>query len=183
VNGDSLAVGTQPYLKGALPGWRIRTSASVSRHATEAAPVLAGEGRLPGRIAISLGTNDDPRSLDSFRDSIRAVMRVAGDRCVAWADIVRPPAVGTTYAGYNRVLREESRRRWNLAVVDWSGLVRKNPGWLGPDGVHVSAEGYEARARAFARSLRDCTPGRPNVLSALPPELLDSIRREGLWAG
>jgi lysophospholipase L1-like esterase len=35
-------------------------------------------------------------------------------------------------------------------------MVRESPHWLGEDGVHVTAEGYQARARAIARAVRRC---------------------------
>jgi lysophospholipase L1-like esterase len=85
------------------------------------------------------------------------VMAAAGARrCVVWANIVRPAVAGASYAGYNRVLAQESRPRENLRVVNWARLVRDNPHWLAGDGVHVSAEGYQVRARAVARSVRRC---------------------------
>jgi hypothetical protein len=158
VNGDSLAVGTAPYIPRALRRWRVTQSTAVSRHAFEGASVMRSYGRgLPRVIHVSLGTNDDPRSLSGFRSAIRSVMRVAGPRrCVVWANIVRPPVAGAGYAGYNRVLAQESRPRGNLRVVDWARQVRENPGWLAGDGVHVSATGYAARARVVARSVRRC---------------------------
>jgi hypothetical protein len=158
VNGDSLAVGTRPYLPRALRRWRVAQSVSISRHAPEGASVLRAYGRgLPRVVHVSLGTNDDPRALSSFRSSIRALMNAAGPRrCVVWANIVRPPVAGASYAGYNRVLAQESKRRENLRVVNWARLVRQNPSWLGGDGVHVSATGYQARARRVAESVRRC---------------------------
>ena len=158
VNGDSLAVGTQPYLPRALRRWRVTQSVSISRHAPEGASVLRAYGRgLPRVIHMSLGTNDDPRTISSFRSSVRAVMNVAGPRrCVVWANIVRPPVAGASYAAYNRVLAQESRRRDNLRVVNWARLVRQNRHWLAGDGVHVNATGYQVRARRVAKSVRRC---------------------------
>jgi hypothetical protein len=157
VNGDSLAVGTQPYFPGALPGWSVRTSASISRHAFEGPGVLRSAGSLPRYLAMSLGTNDDPRQASVFRSAIRETMAIAGPRrCVVWATVVRPAVAGATYAGYNRVLRAQARKRPNLDVVHWRRLVRSHPEWLAGDGAHVNAEGYRARARAFARKLRRC---------------------------
>jgi lysophospholipase L1-like esterase len=158
VNGDSLAVGTAPYLPRELGRWKVTQSTAVSRHAFEGASVLrAYARRLPRVIHVSLGTNDDPRSLTAFRSAIRAVMAVAGPRrCVVWANVVRPPVAGATYAGYNRVLAQESKPRKNLRVVNWARMVRENSYWLAGDGVHVSAEGYQVRARAVARSVRRC---------------------------
>jgi len=157
VNGDSLAVGTEPYMRGALPGWSIRTSASISRHAFEGPGVLRAAGGLPGVIAVSLGTNDDPRNVGAFRAAVRQTMAVVGaGRCVVWATVLRPPVAGATYTGYNQALKAEARRRPNLKVVRWRGLVEANPHWLAGDGVHVNPTGYQARARAFAKKIRRC---------------------------
>ncbi len=158
VNGDSLAVGTKPYLPKELRRWTLTQSTAVSRHAFEGADVLRSYGRsLPRVIHVSLGTNDDPNTVDAFRAAVREVMEVAGPRrCVVWANIVRPPVAGASYAGYNLALARESRPRDNLRVVNWAGMVRRNPQWLGSDGVHVSAQGYQARAHAIARSVRRC---------------------------
>jgi hypothetical protein len=158
VNGDSLAVGTRPYIPAELRGWRVTQSAAVSRHAFEAAGVMRAYGRsLPRVIHVSLGTNDDPRQVTTFRSAIRAVMAAAGPRrCVVWTNIVRPSVAGASYRGFNRALAQESRPRENLRVVDWKRMVNENPQWLGGDGVHVSADGYRARAHAIARSVRRC---------------------------
>ena len=158
VVGDSLAEGTRPYIPKELPGWRVRQSTKVSRHASEGVDVMRRYGdRLPRVIHASLGTNDDPGDVDGFRAAIRAVMRVAGaDRCVVWANIVRPPYAGVSYRGYNRALADQDARRDNLLVLNWKRMVRRHPEWLADDGVHVSADGYAARARAVARLVRRC---------------------------
>jgi lysophospholipase L1-like esterase len=63
---------------------------------------------------------------------------------------------GASYAGYNRALAAESRLRDNLRVVNWARMVHTHPEWLSNDGVHVNAEGYQARAKAIAQSVRRC---------------------------
>ncbi len=158
VNGDSLAEGTRPYIPPALPGWRVRQSTSVSRHASEGDDVMRRYGsQLPRVIHVSLGTNDDPGDVDGFRAAIADVMKVAGrNRCVVWANIVRPPYRGVSYRGYNHVLSVQARRRENLRVLNWVRMVREHPEWLAHDGVHVSAEGYQERAKAVARAVRRC---------------------------
>jgi lysophospholipase L1-like esterase len=158
VNGDSLAEGTRPYVPGELPGWRVRQSTKVSRHAAEGDDVMRRYGRsLPRVIHVSLGTNDDPSQTAAFRAAVGDVMDVAGeDRCVVWANIVRPPYGGVSYRGYNRVLRRDDERRDNLLVLNWVRIVRRHPEWLADDGVHVSAVGYRARARAVGRLVRRC---------------------------
>jgi hypothetical protein len=158
VNGDSLAVGTKPWIPKALRGWQVTQSASVSRHASEGADVMRSYGSsLPRVIHVSLGTNDDPNQVSVFRAAIREVMEVAGSRrCVVWTNIVRPPAAGASYAGFNRALAAESRRRDNLRIVNWVRMVRSHPEWVVGDGVHVNSEGYKARAKAVASSVRRC---------------------------
>jgi hypothetical protein len=156
VVGDSLAVGTEPYLKRALNGWRVGHSVSISKHAPQGVNELRRRGLAPF-IVVQLGTNDDPGAVGSFDHSVRTALRIAGKkRCVVWPNIVRPPVGGRSYAGYNNVLRRLDDRRRNLRVVNWSRMVRRNPQWLADDGVHVNATGYSARARAIARAVRHC---------------------------
>jgi hypothetical protein len=158
VDGDSLAVGTKPYLPKELKGWKLTQSATVSRHAYQGADVMRSYGSaLPRVIHVSLGTNDDPNDVAGFRRAVRDVMKVAGSkRCVVWTNIRRPPAAGASYAGYNRVLSQEDAKRDNLRVVNWVRMVRAHPEWLVGDGVHVNADGYRARAKAVAREVRRC---------------------------
>lgn len=158
VNGDSLAEGTRPYVPEELPDWRVRQSTKVSRHAAEGAGVMRRYGSSLARVIhVSLGTNDDPSQTNAFRSAVGDVMDVAGEgRCVVWANIVRPPYRGVSYRGYNRVLAREDERRDNLMVLNWVRMVRRHPEWLAEDGVHVSATGYAARARAVARLVRRC---------------------------
>jgi hypothetical protein len=158
VNGDSLAEGTRPYIPEELPDWSVRQSTKVSRHASEGADVMRRFGRSLARVIhVSLGTNDDPGQIGTFRAAIGEVMDVAGGRrCVVWANVVRPPYGGVSYRGLNRVLAEEDEQRDNLLVLNWVRMVRRHPGWLAGDGVHVSAAGYAARARAVARLVRRC---------------------------
>jgi lysophospholipase L1-like esterase len=157
VDGDSLAVGTEPYLDQELPGWNVRTSATISRHANEGAGVLRSAGRLPKVIAVSLGTNDDPRSTSAFRSAIDSLVSAAGSgRCIVWATIRRPAVAGASYSGYNRVLAEEARERIGFKLVHWKRMVNQHPEWLAADGVHVNATGYQARAKAYAEKIRAC---------------------------
>jgi hypothetical protein len=160
VQGDSLAVGTRPFIGRELSGWQITHSVKVGRHTAEGvAELRESAASLPEVIHVSLGTNDDPRRVPAFRASIREVMDLAGPgRCVVWTNIVRRPVARVGYAGYNRALADESRPRENLRVVNWARLARENPNWLAADGVHATTDGYKGRARAVARSVRRCRP-------------------------
>ena len=158
VNGDSLAQGTKPFVPRELPEWQVTQSTAVGRHAYEGDDVMRRYGsRLPRVIHVSLGTNDDPSDVDGFRAAIADVMKVAGRaRCVVWANVVRPPYRGVSYRGYNRALAAESDRRHNLRVLNWVRMVRRHPEWVADDGVHGSAAGYRARAKAVARAVGRC---------------------------
>ena len=149
--GDSLSVGTAPYLKRQLRGYRIESVHDIGLHADDAAKLVTrARASLPPVLVVSAGTNDDPRIVSAFSRSVSSVVSAAGRaRCVVWPTIARPPAVGATYAGLNRALARAAARRRSLVLVDWVGMVRRHPRWLSQDGVHVSADGYRARARAI----------------------------------
>jgi lysophospholipase L1-like esterase len=155
--GDSLGEGTEPYLPGALPGWRVSQSVAVSRFLADGVAIVRSRGGLPGAVVFALGTNDDPHNVSSFSGAIQSVLEVAGKtRCVVVPNIVRPPVGGASYAGFNNALASLARHNDNLRVVDWAGLVAANRGWLAGDGVHVNATGYMARAKAIAEQVESC---------------------------
>jgi lysophospholipase L1-like esterase len=158
VDGDSLAVGMLPFLPAALPGWQISSSAETGRHtAFGVAKLRERADALPRFVVISLGTNDDSRDTEGFRGGVSEALSIAGDkRCVVWLNVARPPFAGTSYAGINGVLDEEAVAHSNLVVIDWATSVHAHPGWLAPDGVHLTAEGYRARALETARAIRKC---------------------------
>jgi lysophospholipase L1-like esterase len=158
VVGDSLAVGTRPYLTRYLHGWRIRSSVSISKHAPEGASELASRGHsLPPVVVASLGTNDDPHATGSFEASVRKSLRATGKHgCIVWPNIVRPGVAGATYAGYNNVLDRIAKRNPHLRVVDWAAIAAHHRSWFGDDGVHPNATGYTVRAAAIAKKVRRC---------------------------
>ncbi|HEY6637831.1 MAG TPA: hypothetical protein VIZ61_09140 [Solirubrobacterales bacterium] len=157
VVGDSLAVGTEAPLAQLLPDWRIETSAYTGRHTDEGVSEILGTSELPPVLVVSLGTNDDPSAVSSFGSSVEAVLRAAGpSRCVIWANIVRPPYNGVSYASYNRVLARAAAVHPNLTILDWAGIVRSDPGFLSSDGVHATPSGYQARAEATAQAMQGC---------------------------
>jgi hypothetical protein len=157
VVGDSLAVGTEEPLARLLPDWRIKTSAYTGRPTADGVSEITSASNLPPVLAVSLGTNDDPSATSTFQGQVEAVLEAAGpSRCVVWANIVRPPYAGVSYAGYNRVLERLSAANPNLIVVDWVGITHSQPGLLAPDGVHATPDGYAVRAQAIASAIAGC---------------------------
>jgi len=152
--GDSLSIGTAPYLRARLRGYRVDRLYDVSLHAHDAAEIVTRARPSLPDVVISAGTNDDPRIVSTFIRAISRVVEAAGSRrCVVWPTIVRPRAVGATYDGLNRALTRAARRHRNLVLVDWVGMLRRHPSWLSEDGVHVSVAGYRARAAAIATAV------------------------------
>jgi lysophospholipase L1-like esterase len=155
--GDSLSVGTDPYLRKQLRGYRIERLYDIGLHAYDAAAIVErSRTSLPAVLVISAGTNDDPRQVSAFVRSLTGILRAAGSgRCVVWPTISRPPAAGASYVGLNGALGRAASRNSNLVVVDWAAMVRRHPAWLSKDGVHVSVAGYRARAGAIATAVRN----------------------------
>jgi hypothetical protein len=171
LEGDSLAVGDTPYVEQALPGWRVQALARTSKPTRDGVAEITSRGsNLPGVIAVSLGTNDDPSATSTFQGYVETVLDTAAGRCVIWVNIVRPPYNGVSYAGYNRVLARVAASTPNFFVIDWAGMVAANPGLVGGDRVHATPSGYAARGRAIADAARTCgggpqgqpTPGVPS---------------------
>src|SRR5262249_28285027 len=105
--GDSLSVGAAPYLHARLRGFRIEEDYDVGLHPSHAARIVAATRPLPSVLVVSAGTNDDPRIVSTFAHAVTTILAAAGSRrCVVWPTIVRPPAVGASYAGINRALTQ-----------------------------------------------------------------------------
>jgi len=160
VDGDSLSVGTGWYLSTFLPGWTLRGTVAVSRHAyqgVDAVEARAKEGLLERVVVVDLGTNDDPSAVSTFKGYVLGVVRAAGpSRCVIWSTINRPPYNGVSYDGYNAALLALDKRYGNLHVFDWAKLARSHPAWFGSDGVHPTMTGYHARASGLAWLIKRC---------------------------
>ena len=156
--GDSLAYGTSLYLPQYLEGWRITEEVDVSMQSYSVPRLVAAQGSgLPRVVLVSAGTNGSPAAISRFRADVRRVLRLAGPgRCVIWANIVRRPYQGVSYDGLNRALAALDRRYRSLVVFDWAGMVRRNPGALAGDGVHVAVPFYRKRAQALATLARRC---------------------------
>ena len=148
--GDSLAVGTLPYLGPMLGGRNIVAAAKSGITTPQGMKLVRMELRVvtPKTVVISLGSNDgsDPRR---FADRVRRTMALLPDNaCVIWATIIRPPRKGD-YRGLNRVLNAAKRRDPRIRVIDWEHAVANGAVFL-PDGLHADAAGYRYRSAMIA---------------------------------
>jgi lysophospholipase L1-like esterase len=157
VVGDSLAVGTEPFL-GQLLGRRdVRWDARSGRTTPQGLLALRADLRdlMPQTVVVSLGTNDGS-SPGRFASRARRLLRtVPSVACVVWPAIIRPPRKGA-YHGLNRVLRDLARRDQRLTVPAWDRAVSRGSVVL-PDGVHPDPTGFQYRSRMIAAAVnRGC---------------------------
>jgi hypothetical protein len=152
--GDSLNVGTDPWLREELPGWEIDAHDQVGRTTAEGIEVLRERGgALAPVVVVSLGTNDLDGTEADFRELVEEAVEIVGpDRCLVWATVSR----GGERSGFNEVLRDAASAHGNVRLVEWASLVAENPGLLEFDQVHGTPDGYERRAAETARTVRTC---------------------------
>jgi lysophospholipase L1-like esterase len=153
--GDSLNVGTEPYLRDALPGWTIEAHDRVGRTTAEGIEELRRLGaELAPVVVVSLGTNDPDGSEAEFRELVdEAVELVGRDRCLVWATITRG-GIGRT--SFDLVLREARSAHPNVRLVEWALMVADDDALLAADSVHGTPEGYARRAEETAGVVRAC---------------------------
>jgi hypothetical protein len=151
--GDSLAVGTRAYFTDALTGVATEVDATGGIPLREGMRRYHAVADKPRVVHMSLFTNNSPDQLGELRaalDTTIADARTRGGK-VVWATIVRPG----NYESVNAMLREYAARNADaMGLVDWERMIRDNPSHLAGDKVHATADGYRARARAFAEAGR-----------------------------
>ena len=89
VIGDSLELGSGPYLRGALSGTAVELDAERSRSSREV-------------LGFSLGAND--LSAATLSANLAAAQQLAGGRCMVVATIARPNRRGSSTAELNAAL-------------------------------------------------------------------------------
>jgi lysophospholipase L1-like esterase len=154
VLGDSLAVGTMPYLDSMLP-----TDVNLTWDAVDGRTTPQGIDALrldlrevePELVVVSLGSNDGPDP-KRFTSRIQQVLAdLSPNTCVAWFSIVRPARKGR-YLALNNALRAQARRDHRLIVINWDNAVRRGTVFL-PDGLHADAAGYRYRSSKVVQAV------------------------------
>lgn len=141
--GDSLGVGTSPYLRSAIGPRSVQVDSEVGRSSTEGLSVLRATLRPMHEIVIfDIGTNDwSPQTLAKNLSSAR---RLIGSRLMLTFTINKPGV-----APFNRAVRAFARSDDDVALIPWHSLAAKKH-LLGGDGIHASAPGYWRRAELTA---------------------------------
>jgi lysophospholipase L1-like esterase len=168
VIGDSLQVGTGPYLEQQLGAIPVESDDRQSRRSAEGLEAL--RTRLSPEhtvVVFDLGTNDDPSSPDAFYANLQAARAATGDRCLVVATVLRPPYNGFSVDGMNAALERFALDNPGVQLVDWYGVATSTPGILYDDGVHARPEGYALRGRLIADAVRSCG-GRGGKATGIP---------------
>jgi hypothetical protein len=169
--GDSLGVGTVPYLTDQLAGVEINDDSEIGRPSSAALPILESLISADAEVVVfDLGTNDDPSNPDALASDLLAARQIAGDRCMVIATLNRPPLNGVPVDGLNRAVTSFASADGNVALVDWHARAQANPALLIDDGVHPSPDGYALRARLFAAAIKACGSGQPKPGRQHKPE-------------
>lgn len=186
VVGDSLEVGTGPYLRRELSSQPLTVDARTGRPSTEGVGVLRARLRPQHRIVVfDLGTNDDPSQPARLASDLAAARRLAGDRCLVVSTLSRPPLAGVPIDRLNQVVRDFVAQTPAAVLVDWRAEATAHPALLSPDGVHPVPQGYAIRARLVADGVRRCLAAAPSDLPAprrrtRPPPRVRRAPRPGL---
>jgi lysophospholipase L1-like esterase len=150
VVGDSLAVGTQPYLPDLLADRTVVSDVQGGITTPQGMKLLRMALRtvVPRTVVFSLGSNDGPDP-QRFADRIRRTLALLSpSTCIVWSTIIRPPRKGD-YRRLNRVLHTVKKRDPRIVLVDWEHAVTGGAVVL-PDGLHADPDGYRYRSEMIA---------------------------------
>ena len=175
--GDSLGVGTSPYLRGELGGTALEVDAEIGRpRATGLAVRGSRIGPPPDGVVVDLGPHHHPAAPEALAGDLAQARDLAGDRCLVIATLNRPPLNGVPVDGLNRAVTSFAARDPNVALVDWHAAAEQNPDLL-LDGIHTDGDGYAQRASMFADAIASCGLGGGG---AAPPGELEHESDAGL---
>ena len=143
--GDSLNVGTAPYLRDELSGWTVRDDSVVGRQTDEGLDALAA------RPAPSPSSSPSARTTRRIAAGFEADVAPRASRsrgpAGAWSGR-RSGATAARTTAFNAVLRDAASANRRVRLVEWAEMARRDPELLAPDGLHGNEDGYRARAVA-----------------------------------
>lgn len=166
VVGDSLEVGTSPYLDDHLPGVPLTVNAEGGYNSIQIFDLFQ-DSYDPAQsvIVFDAGTNDNPATPQILAGNLEAVAAAIGNRCMVVPTVNGPTFGGVDSSGLNRVIERFAAARPGTQVPDWAGLVRAHPELLQPDGIHATPQGYDVRAGLVADGVRACLDGGESFFS------------------
>jgi hypothetical protein len=144
--GDSIALGAQPWIEEALPGWELTFDAEIGRGSASGvaiAPLAAAA--LPDVVVVELGTND--AAPDALAENAAAILEALRDvPVVIWQNTHGPEE--TIPGENNDVIADAVAGATNATIADWDRFVEDDV--LNPDGVHVQPAHEDEMAKLIA---------------------------------
>jgi hypothetical protein len=108
-------------------------------------------------VVVALGTNDARSGLTATEADTRIdeMMALATGKPVLWVNIYRSDTKATMAAAdlFDQQLAAATSRYPNLTVLDWSSYIKSRPELMGDDHIHLTSDGYVARAEWLARQI------------------------------
>lgn len=159
--GDSLSVGTYPYLKKALGNSVIVFDGLTGR--SSAATLAVMTTKMTDKIKYVIfdaGTNDDFTQPAAYREILNQVKDAAGDAQVIVYTLNRGNVANDLVEGMNAVVNDFGKQG-KVQVVNWG--ARDN--LLSPDGIHPNASGYKARSDMTSAVVMPTTTSAPDDAS------------------
>lgn len=144
--GDSLGVGTSPYLKG------VKANVRGGRPSTEGVDIVR-KAKGADRIVFDLGTNDG--SVNNLKGSVRQVLKAANGRPVVMGTVNSP----TDQKAKNKYLKR-------LAAKGRITLVNTKKVELSGDGIHATGKGYKQRAKLLNQAIKGSPGSAPTRKSS-----------------
>ncbi|KAA0268559.1 MAG: hypothetical protein EDQ89_11250 [Acidobacteria bacterium] len=165
VVGDSLEVGTSPYLDDHLPGVPLTVNAEGGYNSIQIFDLFQ-DSYDPAQsvIVFDAGTNDNPAYPEILASNLDKVAGIVGDRCLVVPTIHAPPVNGIDTTGKNRVVRSFAASHPSTEVPDWARAAAAHPELMQPDDLHPTPEGADYRAQLIARGVKACLARDPRFI-------------------
>ncbi|HEX3290270.1 MAG TPA: hypothetical protein VHR46_02670 [Gaiella sp.] len=94
-------------------------------------------------VVVIVGYNDfEANYADNIEQALSA-FRKGGVEHVVWLTL---HAERQSYLSMNGMINAAAEKHPEMTVVDWNAQARDNPGWLQPDGIHLTPSGAEGMA-------------------------------------
>jgi peptidoglycan/LPS O-acetylase OafA/YrhL len=146
VVGDSVVLGSAAALRAAVGTSTVVDAAVGRQFSTAPAIVRAWAARNPGAVVVHLGSNGIV-----YEHDVDAVVAAAGGRLVVLVNVAVPRR---WQAPDNAVLAAAAARHPDrVRLVDWAGVVARDPRLLGKDRVHPAPTGRDVLAAQVRAAL------------------------------
>ena len=160
VVGDSLTVGTEPWLSAVVggQGWTLTgVDARVGRGVPEGLSVLRTDiaSLAQGTVVVALGTNDLNSTAAQVAGWLASARRIVGSRRLIWINLCLAGQPGTWLGSYRQINRwlADYAPRYQVQVADWCSFATRSGIQPGPDGIHYAPAAYRQRAAFYAATI------------------------------